>query len=149
MTWAVSCCFLILDALIQSQNISCRSCEGQRGMGAGFCLSNLVFYLLTIIPPVCLTRLSSGSGTRGLSEAAVAKNWNGKCEARRPPGRFRHKWQADTEVGFKKNGMLEGCELRSWFQIEKNAGWCEVGMSNNNLLGSINCGQFLDYLINW
>jgi hypothetical protein len=98
---------------------------------------------------VCLTHQSSGSGTTGLSDAAVAKDWNGKCEGRRPPGGFRHKCQAYTEVGLKKKGMLEGCELHAWFQIGTNAGWCESSMSINNLLGSINCGQFLGYLRNW
>jgi hypothetical protein len=45
---------------------------------------------------------SSESGTTGLSDAALSKDLNGKFEARRPSGGFRHKCQACTEVGFKR-----------------------------------------------
>jgi hypothetical protein len=51
---------------------------------------------------VCLTHQSSGSGTTGLSDAAISKDLNAKFEARRLPGGFRHKCQACAKVGFKR-----------------------------------------------
>ena len=56
----------------------------------------------------------------------------GKPESKRPLGRPRHRWEDNIKMDLQE----VGCGGMGWL-----AGTCEGG---NEILGSINCGEFLD-----
>ena len=63
----------------------------------------------------------------------------GKPKRKRPLGRPRRKWENNIKVDLREVGGLE--TGWSWLRIET----CEYGDEPS---GSINCGEFLDYLQN-
>jgi hypothetical protein len=73
----------------------------------------------------------------------VYRDMVGKPEGKRPLGRPRHRWEDNIKMDFRKwdVGVWTGF---SWLRIGKVAGTCECG---NEPLGSIKCGEFLDWLI--
>jgi len=67
----------------------------------------------------------------------------GKLEGKRPLGRPRQRWEDNITMDLQEVGS-EGMD---WIDVAQHkgqvAGTCECG---NETLGSIQCGEFLDYL---
>jgi len=72
----------------------------------------------------------------------VYKVLMGKPEGKRPLGSPRRRW----EDNIKADAQEVGCWGMDWIDLGQMVGTCECG---NEPSGSIQCGEFLDWLRNF
>ena len=67
----------------------------------------------------------------------------GKPEGRRPLGRPRHRWEDNIRMDLWE----VGCGCVDWMELAQDRDrWRALVCAGDEPLGSIKCGEFLDYL---